>query len=328
MPAKQYRRRTATNIMAGSFDPSPLHVIDSGVVITSKGTSGPTQEMRDMIVTGEVRGGKKPKVAQSKARQDSGHAVAESGGGNEKRAQGGDKENAVSGGGAADVLSGVLSSPPLSEPLQPIVVEKERAKASGFWRARSSKSASLGPSLKRKRSENGMSDPSLAEGRPLKQNKILPNDSESLSPVSSSGMFGASSPGSLSSGPSCSSSLIMRSISPDISNGDEPQKLTKADAHKLYEVIKAVGVLCKVCEKVSPTVPYMEMHLTEMHSDRIDMKAVPQRQPKKPRGPRKNIAPKKGWKGWVEDELEPQKLIMLDNPEVLPERTTRSGRKI
>ncbi|KAF8500621.1 hypothetical protein BU17DRAFT_72067 [Hysterangium stoloniferum] len=156
----------------------------------------------------------------------------------------------------------------------------------------------------------------------------IPSASTSMG-VSSSGMFGASSPGSLSSGPSCSSSLIMRSISPDISNGDESQKLTKADAHKLYDVTKAVGVLCKVCEKVSPTVPYMEMHLTEMHSDRIDMKAaVPQRQPKKPRGPRKNIAPKKGWKGWVEDGLEPQKLIMLDNPEVLPERTTRSGRKI
>ena len=40
------------------------------------------------------------------------------------------------------------------------------------------------------------------------------------------------------------------------------------------------------------------------------------------------MAIKKGWKGWVEEDLEPQKLILLDKPEVLPERTTRSGRKI
>ena len=50
--------------------------------------------------------------------------------------------------------------------------------------------------------------------------------------------------------------------------------------------------------------------------------------PKPVRGPRKNVAVRKGWKGWVEEDLEPQKLILLDAPEVLPERTTRSGRKI
>lgn len=56
--------------------------------------------------------------------------------------------------------------------------------------------------------------------------------------------------------------------------------------------------------------------------------ALPPPPPRKPRGPRKNVAIKKGWKGWVEEDLEPQKLILLDKPEVLPERTTRSGRKI
>ena len=54
--------------------------------------------------------------------------------------------------------------------------------------------------------------------------------------------------------------------------------------------------------------------------------------PPKPRNERKFKALRKGWKGWVEVDVAahpaPNNLIRLDQPLVLPERTTRSGRKI
>ncbi|KXN91563.1 hypothetical protein AN958_00419 [Leucoagaricus sp. SymC.cos] len=49
--------------------------------------------------------------------------------------------------------------------------------------------------------------------------------------------------------------------------------------------------------------------------------------PLPPRQRKKRIAHKKGWKGWIEGELQPSdKLINLDSAPVLQERRTRSGK--
>lgn len=57
--------------------------------------------------------------------------------------------------------------------------------------------------------------------------------------------------------------------------------------------------------------------------DEIDQKPIlPSRQP-----PKKRVAVKKGWKGWVEGSPPPsEKLINLDSVPVLQERKTRSGK--
>lgn len=59
--------------------------------------------------------------------------------------------------------------------------------------------------------------------------------------------------------------------------------------------------------------------------DEIDQKPIIPLRPKEP--PKKRVAVKKGWKGWVEGSPPPsEKLINLDSVPVLQERKTRSGK--
>jgi hypothetical protein len=59
--------------------------------------------------------------------------------------------------------------------------------------------------------------------------------------------------------------------------------------------------------------------------EELDLKPVMPSRPKEP--PKKRVAVKKGWKGWVEGSPPPsEKLINLDSVPVLQERKTRSGK--
>lgn len=61
--------------------------------------------------------------------------------------------------------------------------------------------------------------------------------------------------------------------------------------------------------------------------DDDDIVEVPKVPPKSKEPPRKRVAVKKGWKGWVEGSPPPsEKLINLDSVPVLQERKTRSGK--
>ncbi|GJJ14682.1 hypothetical protein Clacol_008948 [Clathrus columnatus] len=389
MPSQKHKRRTATNIMAGYFDPRPRLSNNP-----TKSTQHPTQpsslspaSLSDPAPErppDETRINAKKTTAQlsKKNRKHSTLSVIEgtvSGnkGNRVKDVHLDNKENAGSHREPPRSSSPRLTSSPPASPLPSVVVSKEKLKASGFWRARSSNtSASPAPSsLKRKLSTASHDDGShsqveisrgkksrLSESLDLEAPSRLFASSDSLSSRSSSLDFDSKnlvsdkakkekerrrksvatdgrkpnkvftkSLGSISLKGSISHSGIFQSEG-DAGPSSEPSeskvlepKLTRADAPQLYEVIKKAGIRCKLCDKMSINVLFMEAHLRGYHSDKIDMDALPQPPPRKPRGPRKNVAIKKGWKGWVEEDLEPQKLILLDKPEVLPERTTRSG---
>lgn len=391
MPSQKHKRRTATSIMAGHFDPLPIISNDvskplqdpvrapspSNLKVSDMASEQqrPSEETRSALKKSAQQASKRNRTSISTSIMSG--TLSKSKGKRVKGVHPDDKENAGSNRDAPRSSSPRLTSSPPASPLPSVVVPKEKPKASGFWRARSANtSASPAPSsLKRKFSmtSHGADDVSSSQVAPSNRKKS--RLSTSLDPEAPSSRLFASSDSLSSRSPSPSldfepqtlvssqpkkrlkrrhtSHIILsnkassegnpitksmshsgityaeneQSLSAEPSDPAEPL-LTRVDAPQLYEVIKKTGIRCKLCERISINVAYMENHLRTAHNDKIDMDAMPQPPPRKPRGPRKNVAVKKGWKGWVEDDLEPQKLILLDKPEVLPERTTRSGRKI
>jgi len=300
--AKIHKRRTATNIMAGYFDPHPLFSLDSPTDLDTSSTSS-TISIDEPIAHVSVPRPREMRKISSKRRKGSAPKkfrlissmsamIAGAKGKQIKQVRAEEKENAtsvVSDGTFLPRLPHTSVTPTLS-------------------------------SLKRKRTPDLKEDDQSGDESKKKSrlSKSAPPEDDSLD---------ASMTSSDPCTPFTSSSLVGR-FTPDFKDENTVEKLNKADAPKLYEVSKSAGVRCKLCGKLCVTVAFTELHLRNMHSDTIDMDALPPPTERRPRGPRKNVAIKKGWKGWVEDELAPQSLILLDKPEVLPERTTRSGRKI
>ena len=165
---RQQKRRTATNIMAGCFDPLPMLPSELGSMTdpsTSRTTPVSAVEQTELVLEGirpEPRriGMKKGRLsAPKKARRglppSRGAETSSGKGKGAKHVLPDEKENedmdmVVSDGESSESLSPAPPSPSRVEP-EPADSLATRPKASGFWRARSS-NASETPSLKRKRS--------------------------------------------------------------------------------------------------------------------------------------------------------------------------------
>ncbi|KAF8581221.1 hypothetical protein K439DRAFT_249599 [Ramaria rubella] len=343
-PSKQQKRRTATNIMAGCFDPLPMlpSELDRDDMSNSRVPSVAPVETDEHVRAvanhagprrvGVVKKGKVlsvPKLGRQVTMM--GRGFEDGKGKRVKPAHAEEKENAVSDVESGGSLSSVPPSPVHLDPPQ-VELPKSIPKASGFWRARSS-NASVSPvpsTLKRKRSSVLPDDkPAFpaADELAVKKSRL----SESARAKSNSRVLYSSSP-SLESSASLSSLVSESSDGIPHLHPDFTEEFKKT-AQSYYDEDPLVldSFHCRICHRIMSSLPQTELHLTSTHlkfilRDLEDSKS--QSFTKRTRGPRKNVAVKKGWKGWVEEDLEPQKLILLDKPEVLPERTTRSGRKI
>lgn len=163
---KQQMRRTATNIMAGCFDPLPMPPSAfAGDSSTSRATSVSVVEQDEQAHVGTRRpaGMKKGRVTMTKKglRVPPVARVPEGSNGKGrvvKRVLPEEKENngTMSDGESSESLSPPPPSPTRVEPT-PGDVHTLKPQASGFWRARSS-NTSEASSLKRKRSSARLDD--------------------------------------------------------------------------------------------------------------------------------------------------------------------------
>ncbi|KAF8478820.1 hypothetical protein JB92DRAFT_3045533 [Gautieria morchelliformis] len=347
-PRHQQIRRTATNTLAGRFDPLPVYPdFDRPDPSTSRSTPL-SMELDPPLVVGSPlleprrvvgkKGGrsamlKNPRrglmvTGLSDGQVSKGRAT--------RRAPPEEKENEIA---AVDREPSESLSPPPPPPSPPTPpptgnvddVSDETVgsipRTSGFWKARATRQRDGGDSTKRKRSS--MPDEKDTSSPAENPRSKKPRLSETVVSDERSRVFYSTSPSLVSPG-SLSSSM---SEPLEISDPIAESYTDKADASHFYE--DGAGLLqCKACPNKYFTIPSLEAHFEANHKDQMVQDAEkrerspPQLLPTRRRGVRKNVALKKGWKGWVEDDLEPQKLILLDKPEVLPERTTRSGRKI
>ena len=166
LPSKQHKRRTATNIMAGYFDPLPALPSDFERDNTSSScgslASATDQAERKRVIDGVNVSRARATMSGEKGKQGwrrpAVKRATDAGDGKEAQSRRfipAEKENAVS-----DSDSAVShSSPPVPMDLLPTELASSKPKASGFWRARSSNiSEAPAPSttLKRKRSGDNL----------------------------------------------------------------------------------------------------------------------------------------------------------------------------
>lgn len=204
MPSQKHKRRTATSIMAGYFDPRPVFTNDltkttlqpvrpsslSSVNISDPAPELPRHETRPTLKKSAPHASRKSRkfnaisVIQGTVSRSKGKRV--------KDVHPDDKENAVSNREPPRSSSPRLTSSPPASPLPSVTIPKEKPKASGFWRARSSNtSASPAPSsLKRKLSttSQGSALPSQIGPSNTKKSRL----STSLDPEAPSRLFASS----------------------------------------------------------------------------------------------------------------------------------------